>query len=93
MENNRFINVSHVCEHYNIELTFVRSLQEYGLIELVRTDEAECIEESKLSELERLLHLHYDLDINLEGIDAISHLLKRVEEMQKELIILKNRLG
>ena len=93
MENNRLINVSHLCEHYKIEVTFVHSLHEYGLIDIVRTDEVECIDESKLSDLERLLHLHYDLDINFEGIDAISHLLKRVEDLQKELIVLRNRLG
>jgi hypothetical protein len=39
------------------------------------------------------MHLHQDLDINLEGIDAISHLLKRMHDMQRELNMLKNKLG
>jgi hypothetical protein len=40
-----------------------------------------------------MVHLHYDLDINIEGIEAISHLLDRVDNLQRELITLKNRLG
>lgn len=36
--------------------------------------------------------MYYDLSINLEGIDAIHHLLKRVEQLQDEIFRLKNRL-
>jgi hypothetical protein len=38
------------------------------------------------------VRLHYDLDINLEGIEAITYLLNRVKNMQAEIIALKNRL-
>ena len=47
----------------------------------------------KLSEIEKLVRLHYDLDINLEGIEAITYLLNRVKNMQAEIILLKNRLS
>ena len=36
--------------------------------------------------------MYYDLSINLEGIDAIHHLLKRVEQLQAEVFRLKKRL-
>ncbi len=36
--------------------------------------------------------MHYDLNINLEGIDAIYHLLNRVSALQQELETVKNRL-
>ena len=39
-----------------------------------------------------MIRMHYELDINLEGIDAISNLLERVEEMQHEMTRLQNRL-
>ena len=39
-----------------------------------------------------LLSENYDLSINLEGIDAIHHLLNRVEKLQAEVFRLKNRL-
>jgi hypothetical protein len=46
----------------------------------------------QLTELEKLVRLRYELDINLEGIDAIIHLLKKLQGMQDEIIILKNKL-
>jgi hypothetical protein len=36
--------------------------------------------------------MHYDLNINVEGIEAITHLLARVEKMQQEIISLKNKI-
>jgi hypothetical protein len=38
------------------------------------------------------MRLHYDLDINLEGIEAITSLLNRVKSMQEEIRELRNRL-
>jgi hypothetical protein len=32
------------------------------------------------------------MDINLEGIEAISYLLQRVENLQDEVNVLRNRL-
>ena len=46
----------------------------------------------QLPRLERLARMHYDLDINLEGIEAISHLLERVERMQHDLRALQEWL-
>jgi hypothetical protein len=92
MENERLITLASVCSHYSVEVTFVRSLGEYGLIEIIRRDETEYIDQEALSDMESLIRLHYDLNINMEGIDAISHLLKKVKEMQEELLRLRNRL-
>jgi hypothetical protein len=39
-----------------------------------------------------MIHFHYELNINIEGIDAISNLLKQVNALQQELIATKNRL-
>jgi MerR HTH family regulatory protein len=36
--------------------------------------------------------LHYELDINLEGIDAIATLLKKIDALEQELIATKNKL-
>jgi hypothetical protein len=42
--------------------------------------------------LEKIVRLYYDLDINIEGIDAVINLLQRMEDMQHEIVLLKNRL-
>ena len=39
-----------------------------------------------------MMRMHYDLDINMEGIDVIAHLLKRIDSLQQELKMAKNRL-
>jgi hypothetical protein len=36
--------------------------------------------------------MHYDLEINIEGIETIHYLLEKIEEMQKEIVNLRNKL-
>ena len=43
-------------------------------------------------EMERFIHFHYDMDINVEGIDAIMHLLQKVRSMQQEILELRNQV-
>ena len=92
MQEENLIPANEFCLHYNIEGSFINSLQDYGLIEFTIIDDNPFIAATQLTELEKLLRLHYDLDINLEGIDVIIHLLKRLESMQEEMAVLKNRL-
>ncbi len=90
MEN--LIPAYEFCANHNIEISFIHSLQETGLIEITTIEETGYIPSSQLQELERIVRLHYDLDINLEGIETINHLLQRINEMQDEITILRNRL-
>lgn len=92
MENNPLLEAGELCSHYNIELSFVDALQQHGLIEYTKEEEHIFIPEHQLPELEKLIRLHYDLDINVEGLDAINHLLQRVKSMQDEIALLRNRL-
>lgn len=89
MTNENSILIEECCKHYRIETSFVKTLNEYGLVELSYTNESYFIHNDQLSLLEKYMHLHYDLDINMEGIEAISHLLQKVERLQTELRTLK----
>ncbi|MGC4232679.1 MAG: chaperone modulator CbpM [Niabella sp.] len=93
MENGNHILVEECCRYYSIETSFVKTLSEYGLIELEYTNESCFISNEHLPLLEKYMHLHYDLDINIEGIEAISHLLEKVEALQTELRALKSITG
>jgi len=93
MENERLVTLETICNHYSIETSFIRSLNEYGLIEITQVDQVECIDQDRLGVMESLMNLHYELNINMEGIDVISHLLNRMKEMQKEIVLLRNRLN
>ena len=92
MQTEQLIPLTEFCAHYDIEFSFVNTLRDMGLIETVIVNEAGFIKIDTVSELEKFARLHYQLDINIEGIEAITYLLKRVRDMQQEITILKNRL-
>jgi len=39
-----------------------------------------------------LMRLHYELDVNFEGLDIINNLLNRIDELKQDISRLKNRL-
>jgi hypothetical protein len=92
MDDKNMIPAGEFCQHYQVESSFISSLEEYGLIELQVIEETKFIPAELLPNLEKFIHLHYDLNINMEGIDAISHLLARFTSLQNELAALRNRL-
>lgn len=93
MNPEDLIPTDEICIRYQVERTFVSSLYESGLIEIVTVEETEYVHCDEISEFERLRRLHYELDINLEGLEAIQHLLGQVKKLQKQNRRLKNRLG
>ena len=80
------------CASHQVEISFIQSLEEYGLVETVIAGQSLCIYAGELPKLERIVRLHRELDINPEGIDVINQLLKRMEDMRHEIIELRNRL-
>ena len=93
MENNETIAAEECCSYYNIELSFVQLLDEHGLISLNRADDKVFISHDELPNLEKYMHLHYDLNINLEGLEAISHLLERIHDLQRQMVLLQNKVS
>lgn len=86
------IIVSDYCLKCHIEPSFIDLLDEVGLIS-VRTEGGEhYLFVSQLPELERYSRMYYDLSINLEGIDAIHHLLDRMDGMRREIDLLRRQL-
>ena len=80
------------CTSHNVEISFIRSLEEYGLIDTIIVNETLCVSGNELSKLEQVVRLHQELNINPEGIDVINNLLTRIENMQNEIIELRNKL-
>jgi hypothetical protein len=89
---NNKISLEQCCIYYEIETTFVQELGQHGLIELTRSGEQAFIDFGQLGNLEKYMHMHYDLDINMEGMEAITHLLNRVQSLQQEIKKLKGEL-
>lgn len=85
MEDEQLIPADVICMHYRIEHNFIDSLQSAGLIEITTIEGRPFIHPSQLQDLERFICFHYDLDINVEGIEAIASLLERVHALQREV--------
>ncbi|HTD99126.1 MAG TPA: chaperone modulator CbpM [Mucilaginibacter sp.] len=92
MATATLISTQDFCTWHQVEYIFIASLHDAGLVEITVIDQAEYIPETELQKLERMTRLHHDLDINIAGIEAITHLLERVEGIQEEMRTLKNRL-
>ena len=93
MQTKNFIAVNEFCINHNIEISFIDSLQQTGLIEIAIVEETAFIDAEQLERVEKFIRFYYDLDINLEGIETITHLLQRQRAMQDEIITLRNRLS
>lgn len=92
MSTQDYILIEHFCTHHNIPVSFVMALSDYELIEITTMDNAYYIKHTALKNLEKMTRLHFELDINLEGLDAIHHLLKQVETLQQDIVTLHNKL-
>lgn len=86
------IIISEYCEKRHTDPTFLFSLEEGGLIEVRMINGEQYLLTSQLRDLERYSHLYYDLSINIEGIDAIHHILERMENLQQEVHHLRRQL-
>lgn len=87
-----FIAITTLCTQYEIEFAFIDALQKTGLIQIVVIEQNQCIRKDQLGDLEKMLRLHHELNVNLEGIDVIFNLLAKEKQLRQELNALKNRL-
>lgn len=92
MEDHELILAREFCTHHQVEMNFIYSLKEYGLVEIITSEGNDYVAADRLNELEKIIRLHYDLDINVEGIDVILHLLKELEQARADANELRNRL-
>jgi hypothetical protein len=92
MQTEYLIAVDEFCTQHNIEASFISSLQQNGLIEISTIRETRYIDPEQLKQLEMFIHFFYELDINLEGIETINHLLLKIYYLQDEITTLRNKL-
>lgn len=87
------IIISEYCIKTRIEPSFILALEEEGLIELTIIESEKYIQIVQIPDIERYIRWHYELNINIEGIDTIRHLLDKIENMQNEINVLRNQLS
>lgn len=92
MNSKNLIRIKQFCVYHEIENTFITELNNYGLVEIIIQEDDEYLQPEQLPAIEKMIRLHYDLKINLEGIDAIYHLLNKIEILQQNLTATQNKL-
>ena len=86
------IIIEEYIRHSPIEPQFIDLLEENDLIHPQRIENNRCLDSDELTNLECYARMYYDLSINIEGIDAIRHLLNRIRVLQEEMQDLRTRL-
>ena len=93
MEDEQMIPADVICTHHRIEYNFINSLETAGLIAVTTVEGRSFIHPSQLQDLEKFICFHYELDIILEGIEAIAALLERIRSLQKEVGMLREQVS
>ncbi len=86
METENMVPATEFCTYHNIELSFIYSLQDFGLITTVNINQKIFVPLDELKKLEKMVRLHYEMDINLEGIQTITYLLEKLNLMQQQIL-------
>lgn len=92
MKIEQLIPLSHLCQHYNVEMTFFTQLNEFGLIEIQTVETTLYVHQDTTKTLDKIIVMHHELEINFEGIDTILHLLSKIDTLQNELVETQNKL-
>ncbi|MBK6732088.1 MAG: MerR family transcriptional regulator [Bacteroidetes bacterium] len=92
MKSQQLIPTKTLCSLYNIEISFVDALNQMGLIQIQIIERKKFIHQDEISNLEKIIRLHNELNVNLEGIDVVFNLLEKERILRNELNALRNRL-
>lgn len=92
MSIENFIPIDQLCTHYKVEMSFFSNLNELGLISIKTVEKSICVHQDQINDIEKMIRMHQELDINVEGIDTIFNLLEKINKLQLELTDIKNRL-
>jgi hypothetical protein len=93
MKSDHLIAVHILCQQYQVEMPFFAKLQDFGLIEIHSLQEINFVNPEAIAPIEKALRLHQELELNLEGIDIVFNLLRKIEDLQAEVQELKSRLN
>jgi hypothetical protein len=93
MNAENLIPVRDFCVYHHIEISFVQSLEQRGLVEITTVEQVLFVPPSQIARLEKLVRLHQELAIHADDLDVVSNLLDRVEDLQDQVARLQNQLS
>jgi chaperone modulatory protein CbpM len=92
MSSEEFIPATDFCTFHHVEISFLQDLHDSGLIVITTREGAAWLETEQLPVIEKFARWHYELSINPEGIEALSHVLGRFDHLMAENQRLRDRL-
>jgi len=92
MATHNLILIETLCLHYKIEVSFFDTLESIGLIEIKTIKENKYLYQDKIGDVEKMIRLHHELNINIEGIDIVFNLLENEIKLKDKINRLKNKL-
>lgn len=88
----KLITITEYCKYSKVEAEFINLLKGEDLIEVQIVSGEESITVEQMPLLEQYARWYYEMEINLEGIDVIRHMLARVKKLQNEIDELETKL-
>ena len=76
------ISKEEIIRLYNIEISFFNDLVSSGLIQTEVIDNTTYLHYDQLTSFERFTNWHYDLEVNMAGLEIIHHLLQQIEALK-----------
>ncbi|MDR2206881.1 MAG: chaperone modulator CbpM [Flavobacteriaceae bacterium] len=78
------ISREELAQLYNIEIRFFDDLEEYGLLHTEIENNTKYLLYEELPLFEKFANWHYDLDINLQGLEVIHQMLQKMDFLLAE---------
>ncbi len=88
----KWILLTEYCRWSETEPAFLEELESEGLIQVSIRETQKYIDEEQLDRLERFRRWHYEMDVNVQGIDAMHYLVGKIERLNREVRHLEARL-
>ena len=90
--SEELIPAGEFCTFHRVEISFLHTLHDSGLIGMTARNGTAYLQAADLPEVEKFVRWHYELAINTEGIEALSHVLGRIDQLLTENRQLRSRL-
>lgn len=92
MDGQDFISIVQLCNHYKVEVSFFKQLEAAGLVEITTIEQTKYLHYNLISDVEKMIRIHQELNINIEGIDVVFNMLNKMNKLQAKMNVLQNRL-
>lgn len=92
MIDENYTSIQVICDNYKIDSLLIHDLFDHDIIDIYVVENEKYIHHDYLSKIEKIKRLHFELNINIEGIATILDLLSKNESLEYENLLLRNQL-